>query len=140
MILVLFLAAVAGVPVAKRIRTWRRRRATGSDGVVAAWAEARDLLRSHVVRVTSGMTVRDVAAACLLLNGPPVAEHLAVLAVLMDSTLWSGARTQAGAVEAAWAAVALIRRALAGRPVRRRLGAAFHPTSLRPPRQTPVPV
>jgi hypothetical protein len=128
------LLALAGIPVAKLLRTWRRRRAAGAAGVVAAWAEARDLLRSHGVRVTSGMTVRDVAAAYEQLHGPAVSGHLKVLAVLVDSALWSGADTQPGTVDGAWAAVLLVRRGLAGRSVRRRLGAALRPGTLLPPR------
>ncbi|WP_279582671.1 transglutaminase family protein [Fodinicola feengrottensis] len=118
--LVLLLALMAlvliGIPVLKALRRVRRRRATGLDGVVAAWAEARDLLRSHGLAVAAGMTPRDVAAACDRGEGPPVGAHVRVLAVLLDSALWSGAATQAGAVEGAWSAVLLVRRGLASQP------------------------
>ncbi|WP_163508146.1 transglutaminase domain-containing protein [Fodinicola acaciae] len=125
-LLVLVVLVLIGIPVAKGMRRTRRRRVTGSAGVVAAWAEARDLLRSHGMSVTSGMTARDVAAVCDR-NGPPVGEPLRVLAVLLDSALWSGETLQGGAVEAAWDAVHLMRRGLSQQPLRSRLLAAFRP-------------
>jgi hypothetical protein len=60
-LLALLVLIAAGIPLAKAIRTMRRRRRTGSRAVVAAWWEARDLLRAHGTLVTPGMTVRDLA-------------------------------------------------------------------------------
>jgi transglutaminase-like putative cysteine protease len=125
---VLLLVFLVGMPIFRLVRTWRRRRLTGTAGVMAAWAEVRDLLRAHGIRVTRSMTVRDVAVASSALTG-----HLGVLAVLLDSTLWSGGAPQAGAVDAAWAAVELVRRDLARRSPGRRVRAVFHVASLRAP-------
>jgi hypothetical protein len=125
------------------MRRTRRRRSTGAAGVVAAWAEVRDLLRSHGMVITSGMTARDVAAICDR-NGPPVGEHVRVLAVLLDSALWSGGALQGGAVEAAWDAVHLVRRGLSKQPLRSRIVAAFRPVgrwpfAVRAPRRVRSP-
>jgi transglutaminase-like putative cysteine protease len=62
-LLALLVLGAAGIPLAKAIRTMRRRQRTGTRAVVAAWSEARDLLRAHGTLVTPGMTVRDLAQA-----------------------------------------------------------------------------
>jgi hypothetical protein len=130
LLLILLAVGLISVPLAKTVRRWRRRKKTGAAGVIAAWAEARDLLRSHGVWVTSGMTVRDAAVAAEPITGQSVAAHLRVLAVLVDAALWSGTTTQPGVLDAAWSAVELVRRDLGGRPVRARLAALLRPTSL----------
>jgi hypothetical protein len=112
----------AAVPLAKAVRTWRRRRRTGSAGVVAAWAEARDILRARGVPVTPGMTVRDLAAAAGL--DQSVVDGLNRLAQHVDTALWSGMGASPITVAQAWEAVRAIRH---GRP---RLGALFDPRGL----------
>jgi len=115
----------ASIPLAKLIRTWRRRRRTGSAGVVAAWAEARDLLRARGVPVTAGMTVRDLALAAGHLDRS-VVDGLNWLAQQVDIALWSGLGADPNTVTQAWSAVRAIRRGLSGP----RLGALFDPRDL----------
>jgi transglutaminase-like putative cysteine protease len=126
-LLALLLLVVGGIPLAKAIRTMRRRQRTGSRAVVAAWWEARDLLRAHGTRVTPGMTVRDLAGAT---TETAVVSGLLSLAGQVDIALWSGGGASDGTVAAAWAAVRDIRRNLAGRPFAARVRALFDPRSL----------
>jgi hypothetical protein len=120
-LLAVLLVVVLAIPLAKLARTMRRRRFTGVRGVVGAWWEARDLLRSHGSRVLPGMTARDLAAA----SEGSVVDSLNRLAVHLDIALWSGEGANDGTVAGAWAAVREIRSALAGRPVTARLKAVF---------------
>ena len=66
-------------------------------GVVAAWREARDLLRARGVAVPPGATVRDLAALIPSTVDSPVREGLEWLARQVDVALWSGAATDASA-------------------------------------------
>lgn len=120
-LLALLVMGLLAVPVAKVVRTARRRRLTGVRGVVGAWWEARDLLRAHGARVTPGMTVRDLAAV----SAGPVVDSLHRLACHVDAALWSGAGADDGTVAAAWQAVAEIRGTLAGQSFGARIRAAF---------------
>jgi transglutaminase-like putative cysteine protease len=126
-LLALILLIGAGIPVAKAIRALRRRRRKGAGSVVAAWWEARDLLRAHGTPVSPGTTVRDLAGT---VGENPIVEGLLALAGQVDAALWSGATVNEGTVAAAWAAVRDIRRNLAGRPLRVRVRAVFDPRSL----------
>jgi transglutaminase-like putative cysteine protease len=117
--------AFLAVPLVKLVRTWRRRRRTGSAGVVAAWAEARDLLRARGVAVTAGMTVRDLAVAAGSLDRS-VVDGLNWLAQQVDIALWSGLGADRQTVAQAWSAVGAVRRGLSGP----RLGALFDPRDL----------
>ncbi len=126
-LLALLVLAGAGIPLAKTIRTARRRQRKGTQAVVAAWWEARDLLRAHGTLVTPGMTVRDLAGA---VTHTAVVEGLLSLAGQVDTALWSGAGADDGTVAAAWAAVRYIRRNLADRPFAARVRALFDPRSL----------
>jgi len=121
----------AGVPLVRALRSWRRRRRAGAAAVVGAWAEARDVLRSHGVPYTAGMTVRDMAGA---VPEPPVVAGLRSLAGAVDTALWSGAPPQRSTVDEAWAAVRAVRRGLATRSLGARLRAFVDPRSLVPPR------
>ena len=103
------------------MRTLRRKRFTGVRGVVGAWWEARDLLRSHGSLVLPGMTARDLAA---IAEGS-VVDSLHRLAVHLDTALWSGEGASDSTVAAAWAAVREIRATLAGRSRTARLRAVF---------------
>ena len=94
---------------------------------MAAWWEARDLLRAHGTRVTPGMTVRDLAGA---VPHTAVVDGLLSLAGQVDIALWSGRGANEGTVAAAWAAVRDIRRNLADRPFAARVRALFDPRSL----------
>jgi hypothetical protein len=116
-------AAELAVPVAKFVRTARRRRRTGVAGVVGAWTEACDLLRAHGTDVTPGMTARDLANV----TTGSIVDSLHRLAVLLDTALWSGHGAGGGTVAAAWSAVRDIRAELTGRPLRTRLKAVFTP-------------
>jgi transglutaminase-like putative cysteine protease len=132
------LAAVAlgwlvGVPATVAARAWRRRRRTGRDAVLGAWAEARDRLRAHGIVVTAGTTVRDLAATAAPLTGPAATQGLATLARTLDVALWSGAAPP-DAPATAWTAVRAVRESLARRPWRERLRAALNPAVLRRPR------
>jgi len=130
-LVVLILLVLLAVPLLKVVRGWRRRRLSGARGVVAAWTEARDLLRAHGVPVTSGMTVRELAEAAQPL-GSTIAQALSRLAELVDAVLWSGGAAPPEAVPAAWASVKEVRKGLAGRGARQRVRAALHLDSLRP--------
>jgi transglutaminase-like putative cysteine protease len=118
-----------GVPLAKGLRTRRRRRCTGSAGVVGAWAEARDRLRAHGVAYRIGMTPRDLAE----LAGEGPREPILRLGKVVDMALWSGVPVTEGAVRRAWHEVGELRRSLAGRPRSVRVRAALDPRSLLPP-------
>jgi protein-glutamine gamma-glutamyltransferase len=120
-LLVLGLLAIVAIPVVKVIRTMRRKRLSGTPGVVAAWWEARDLLRAYGTQVTPGMTARDLAA---VVDGS-VVDGLHRLAGQMDTALWSGAGANDSTVAAAWNAVGDIRRTLAARPLVARIKAVF---------------
>jgi transglutaminase-like putative cysteine protease len=132
----LIVAVTAGIPLGKSVRTRRRRRRTGAAGVVAAWQEARDLLRAHGVPFTPGMTIRDLAAEAAPTMDESVVDGLRWLALQVDTALWSGSGADNGTTAQAWSAVKAIRRGLAGRPRAERLRALFNPRVLRTP---PVP-
>ncbi len=127
---------LAGVPAAKAVRRARRRRRTGRAAVVAAWLEARDQLRAYRVVVSRAMTVRDLAAvtAGVVAAGGPGRAGLRRLAESVDAAAWSGAAVGPELVDEAWAAVAAVRRELAGGPLAARVRAALEVRSLFPPR------
>lgn len=127
-VVALVLLVGLAIPLSRRIRTYRRRRVSGAPGVVAAWREARDLLRAHGAVVTPGMTVRDVARVS---QDPSVMDGLLGLAGQMDIALWSGATAGPATVASAWASVAAIRRGLATLPLKARVRAAFSVRALR---------
>ncbi|MBE1468322.1 transglutaminaseTgpA domain-containing protein [Kibdelosporangium phytohabitans] len=116
------LLALLVVPVTKIVRSLRRRRRTGADGVVAAWWEARDLMRAHGSRITPGMTPRDLARAT---SDASIVNALRGMAGQLDVALWSGSGADDHAVASAWAEVRQIRRTLAGRTWGARLRAVF---------------
>ncbi|RSD12114.1 DUF4129 domain-containing protein [Amycolatopsis eburnea] len=118
-----------GVPLAKGIRARRRRRSTGADGVIGAWAEARDRLRADGVPYRVGMTPRDLAE----LAGEGTREPITRLGKVVDMALWSGVPVTEGAVSRAWQEVGELRRSLATRPWTTRLRAALDPRTLLPP-------
>jgi protein-glutamine gamma-glutamyltransferase len=120
-LLALLVVVLLAIPVAKLVRTARRKRFTGVRGVVGAWWEARDLLRAHGARITPGMTARDLAAV----SGGSFVDSLHRLAVHLDTALWSGAGADEGTVAAAWKAVAEIRGTLARRSLGARIRAVF---------------
>ncbi len=114
---------LVGVPLAKGLRRWRRRRALGAQAVVGAWLDTRDRLRDHGVPAGPGMTVRDVRGpAAAVLNGS--AAQLEALAAAVDVALWSGAPAEEAA-STAWTAAAAIRRDLRRRPIGERARAAL---------------
>ncbi|MBE1495552.1 transglutaminase-like putative cysteine protease [Amycolatopsis lexingtonensis] len=118
-----------GVPLAKGIRTRRRRRSTGAEGVIGAWAEARDRLRADGVPYRVGMTPRDLAE----LAGEGTREPITRLGKVLDMALWSGVPVTEGAVRRAWQEVGELRRSLATRPWTTRLRSALDPRTLLPP-------
>ncbi|WP_290058276.1 DUF3488 and transglutaminase-like domain-containing protein [Amycolatopsis solani] len=122
-------AGLMGVPLAKFVRSRRRRRRAGVGAVLGAWLEVRDHLRDHGVPWTAGMTARDLAAAAHGVGYPSIADGIRALGVTVDQVLWSGAAPGPQAGHQAWAAVATVRRGLAGRGLRR-LRAALDPRTL----------
>jgi transglutaminase-like putative cysteine protease len=126
----LIVLAAGAIPLLKAARTWRRKRRTGARGVVAAWAEARDLLRAHGVPVTPGMTTRDLAGTAAPALDKSVVDGLMWLAHQVDVALWSGSGVDDDTVAHAWGAIRAIRHGLAGRPLRARVLALFDPRSL----------
>lgn len=129
-LLAVVLLGVFGVPLAKGVRAWRRRRRGGSGAVIGAWEEVRDRLRGHGVPVTAGMTVRDLATAAARVVDQSTVEELRSLGRTVDVALWSGAGPDEGRAAQAWTAVRRVRRGLARRGVRARLRAAFEPWTL----------
>lgn len=127
----LAVAWAGGVPLARAVRAWRRRRRPGAAAVVGAWAEARDRLRAHGIPYTPGMTVRDLATTT---NDPALAPGLRSLARSVDMALWSPAGPGPTTVVEAWAAVRAVRAGLAGRPFGARVKAMLNARSLVPPR------
>jgi protein-glutamine gamma-glutamyltransferase len=121
---------LVGVPAAKFIRSWRRRRRPGAGAVLGAWLEVRDRLRDHSVPWTAGMTARDLAAAAAGIGNPSIVDGLRALGVTVDQVLWSGNAPGAQAGPQAWAAVRTVRRGLAGRGLRSRVRAAINPRTL----------
>ncbi|GAA4525932.1 hypothetical protein GCM10023192_07150 [Amycolatopsis samaneae] len=134
-LVVLAVLGVAGLPVVKAVRRHRRRRRTGAAGVIAAWWEARDLVRAHGVACPAGTTVRELSVAASATLDRTVVDGLVWLAAQVDIALWSGTGADGGTLSQAWAAVAAIRRSLAGRSRRERVRAAFDPRCLFPPRE-----
>ncbi len=121
-----------GVPGLTAVRAWRRRRRDGPAAIVGAWAEARDRLRAHGLRVTTGMTVRDLAASAVVFGETSTVDGLHVLARTVDAALWSG--TAPNVASEAWAAVRTVRKGLKRRPRLSRLRAAVDVRALFPPR------
>jgi hypothetical protein len=117
----LFVLVVLAIPVAKLVRTVRRKRFTGVRGVVGAWSEARDLLRAHGTLVTPGMTPRDLAAT----TEGSIVDSLHRLAADLDTALWSGKGANESTVKAAWTAVREIRGTLARQSLATRIRAVF---------------
>lgn len=126
----LAVAWVGGVPLARVVRAWRRRRRTGAGGVVGAWAEARDRLRAHGVPYNVGMTPRDLATAA---GDPLVTPGLHSLARAVDLALWSPGGPGPDTAAQAWTAVRAVRGGLAKRPFAARVRAALDPRPLIPP-------
>jgi protein-glutamine gamma-glutamyltransferase len=119
-----------GVPLAKLLRGWRRRRRPGARSVVGAWAEARDRLRAHGVPFAAGMTVRDLAGAARPVVDQSVVTGLHELARSVDVALWSRSGPSPSTVDEAWSAVRALRRGLARRPLPARLRAALNVRTL----------
>ncbi|WP_410666509.1 DUF3488 and transglutaminase-like domain-containing protein [Amycolatopsis sp. cmx-4-68] len=126
----LLLASLVGVPVAKLVRSWRRRRRPGAGAVLGAWLDVRDHLRDHGVPWTAGMTARDTAAAAQWIGNPSIVDGLRALGSTVDQVLWSGDAPGAQAGPQAWAAVRTVRLGLAGRGLRSRVRAALDPRTL----------
>ncbi|MCT2585907.1 transglutaminase family protein [Actinophytocola gossypii] len=122
---------LAGVPLARGVRAWRRRHRRGAGAVVGAWEEARDRLRAYRVPITVGMTVRDLAGT---VPEPLVVDNLHTLARGVDLALWSPTGAGQTTTTEAWLAVREVRRGLARRGFGARLRAALHVPSLFRPR------
>lgn len=131
----LLAAWLLGVPLAKRVRSWRRRRRPGAGAVLGACLEVRDRLREHHVPCAAGMTVRDLAAAAAGVGNQSVVDGLRSLGSTVDLVLWSGAQPGPQAGPLAWTAVRQVRRGLARRGLRARLRAAVDPRTLLPTRE-----
>ncbi|MFE9207265.1 DUF3488 and transglutaminase-like domain-containing protein [Micromonospora sp. NPDC007230] len=131
--LLLLVGWLFGVPAARVFRTWRRRR-PGSAGVVGAWAEARDRLRGHGLRVTAGMTVGELSSAAARVADEATVAELRRLGAIVDRALWSGVVPGPAEAHQAWAAVRSVRRGLARRGRWARVRAMLDPRTLLPPR------
>jgi hypothetical protein len=127
---VLLACWVLGVPLARLLRGWLRRRRPGARAVVGAAAEARDRLRAHGVPCTAGMTVRDLAAQPAL--DEQVVTGLQALARTVDVALWSRSGLAATTVDDAWSAVREVRRGLSRGPLLSRVRAALNVRTLFP--------
>lgn len=125
--------AAASIPGWRAVRAARRRRRTGSAAVVAAWLEARDVLRAHGAVVSSGATARDLARRLPSTVDTSVAEGLEWLARQVDIALWSPGGADDRTAAQAWSAVRAIRKGLTVASFRDRLRAAFDLGSLRGP-------
>ncbi|NUS00606.1 MAG: transglutaminase domain-containing protein [Kribbellaceae bacterium] len=110
-----------GVPLAKAVRRQRRRR----HGTLGAWAEARDLLRDHGIRVTPAATARDLARD----SDGAVAQAMTLLAGCLDRALWSGQDSDPDR-EFAWSAVRKARRGLAEGRLSQRIRTTLNARSL----------
>ncbi|WP_020666167.1 transglutaminaseTgpA domain-containing protein [Amycolatopsis nigrescens] len=126
-LLALIVLATVTIPMVRVVRTQRRKRRQGAPGVVAAWQEARDLLRVHGARVTRGMTARDLARVAEPAFDKSVVDGLGQLAGQLDTALWSGAGADGDTAGQAWRSVLVIRRGLAARPIGARVRALFDP-------------
>ena len=112
---------IVGVPAAKAVRRKRRRR----HGTLGAWAEARDLLRDHGMRVTPAATARDLARD----SDGPVSQAMTLLAGCLDRALWSGQDSDPDR-EFAWSAVRKAQRGLAAGRLSERVRTTFSVRSL----------
>lgn len=124
---------IAGVPLVKALRAWRRRRRPGVAAVLGAWEEARDRLRAHGVPVSVGMTPRDLAAV-VASTDDATAGGFRSLGAMVDHAVWSGFDPAPDSGGRAWDAVRVVRRGLARRGLRARIRAALNPAPLRAPR------
>lgn len=117
----LVLLWIIGVPLAKAVRRRRRRR----HGTLGAWAEARDLLRDHGMRVTPAATARDLARD----SEGAVSQAMTLLAGCLDRALWSGQDSDPDR-EFAWSAVRKAQRGLADGRLSERIRTTFSARSL----------
>ncbi|MEU5846521.1 transglutaminaseTgpA domain-containing protein [Saccharopolyspora shandongensis] len=131
-VLLLLACWLVGVPLAKAVRARRRKRLAGADGVMGAWAEARDRIRAHGVPYRIGMTPRDLAESAGAMIGERTAQPVVRLAKVLDMALWSGVPVADGQPRRAWEEVREVRRALAARPLLTRLRAALELRTLLP--------
>ncbi|TCO54769.1 DUF3488 and transglutaminase-like domain-containing protein [Actinocrispum wychmicini] len=130
---VLLVGWLFGLPLAKAIRTRRRRRRAGTDAVIGAWDEVCDRLRAHGVPYRIGMTPRDLAESAAPVLGEQTAAPVLNLGQVLDMVLWSGVPVTNGAVRRAWNDVQLVSQGLAKLPFSARLRATMDPrTLLRP--------
>ncbi len=130
----LLIVWLVGVPVTKTLRTRRRRRKTGADGVKAAWAEVCDRLRAHGVPFRIGMTPRDLARSARTVTGEQTSDPITRLGRVLDMALWSGLNVSDGSVRKAWDEERALRRILATRARATRLKAGLDPRPLFSPR------
>ncbi|MFD1324621.1 transglutaminase TgpA family protein [Micromonospora sonneratiae] len=121
-----------GVPLARSVRAGRRRRRSGTDGMIGAWAEVCERLVAHGVSYRIGMTPRDLARAAAPMAGEPTTQSIVRLGRMLDMALWSGEQVPDGTVTRAWDEVRSIRRGLAGQRFSIRLRAALDPRTLLP--------
>ncbi|GAB2922242.1 hypothetical protein GCM10027280_06830 [Micromonospora polyrhachis] len=128
----LLLGWLLGVPLAKAVRAGRRRRRTGTDGVISAWTEVYEQLLAYGVPYRIGMTPRDLARSAAPVAGTTTTESIIRLGHVLDRALWSGMEVTDDTVASAWAEVRSIRRGLAGQPFPTRLRAALDPRTLLP--------
>lgn len=132
---VLVIVWVAGIPLFKRFRGYRRRRRPPDAAVIGAWREVRDRLRDHGIATRLGMTVRDLRPVTQPVLGASAHGGLDQLARAVDHTLWSGQRVDLTVAAQAWSGADVVRDALGRLPWFARLRAYLSPRSLVPPRR-----
>lgn len=129
----LLLAAVAAIPVAKRVRRALRRRAPFREAVTNAWRDTRDSMRDQGIHVSPGATVRDTIG-----TAGTGADDLEDLAWCVDLALWTGRDPDPLVVDRAWAAAGAVRRSLSSGGFRPRFRSQFAVDGLRAERVQPV--
>jgi transglutaminase-like putative cysteine protease len=100
--LLVLVALLGVVPLAKALRRSRRRRGTPNQKVLGAWAETRDRLTERGVASSPGSTVAEVAAGCDAALGEDGAARVASLAPLVGRALYHPAGAPAESPAAAW--------------------------------------
>jgi hypothetical protein len=99
-ILILLIALIVLLKVYRRRR--RERAGTVAQRVVGAWHETEEYLRATGLRVTSGMTVTEVVAACEVRLTAEVVRRVADFQPILDLALYSPSEPEEPLATQAW--------------------------------------